>query len=332
MTTLPEPQAPEPAGPAAQPQVKRVFFPCFDGFRALAAGAVLLLHVGVASGFAFRHASLGRYVFRLDVGVAVFFLISGFLLYRPFAAAHLADGEADQHSGHHLRPTAGPTSRPTAGPTSRPTAGAAHARLLPRPFPPHLPRVLGRADGRRAVPARADAPDPRPRRLPLLLPVVAAVHREASLRRYPAGVDAVRRGQLLRLPAAVGARDPAHRGARREPAGGRARRARRAVRRRPRVARRVRALRPVAQQPRPARAPGVLRRVRARDGPRGRERVVRAAGPDVAAVRARGPVPVGVLGGRRGLLLGRVDPARHPRQLQPAVGRAVALMDGLLRA
>ena len=35
---------------------------------------------------------------------------------------------------------------------------------------------------------------------------------------------------------------------------------------------------------------------------------------------------------RRGLLLGRVDPARHPRELQPAVGRAVALMDDLLRA
>ena len=99
-----------------------MFFPCFDGYRALAAGAVLLLHVGVASGFAFRHAGLGRYVFRLDVGVAVFFLISGFLLYRPFAAAHLAGGEAEHHP-----------------------ALAASAGLLPRPLPPHLPRVLGRA-------------------------------------------------------------------------------------------------------------------------------------------------------------------------------------------
>jgi peptidoglycan/LPS O-acetylase OafA/YrhL len=92
-----------PPEPAADLRPRRVFFPCFDGFRALAAGAVLLLHVGVISGFAGRHAGIGRYVFRLDVGVAVFFLISGFLLYRPFAAAHLADGEAGPRPRDYFR-------------------------------------------------------------------------------------------------------------------------------------------------------------------------------------------------------------------------------------
>jgi peptidoglycan/LPS O-acetylase OafA/YrhL len=86
-TTPPEPR-PQPE-PARASEPRRVFFPCFDGYRALAAGAVLLLHVGVASGFVFRNEDIGQYVFRLDVGVAVFFLISGFLLYRPFVAAHL---------------------------------------------------------------------------------------------------------------------------------------------------------------------------------------------------------------------------------------------------
>ena len=55
-------------------------FPCFDGLRAMAAFAVLLTHVAYITGFDFR-SSIGALTARLDVGVAVFFLISGFLLY-----------------------------------------------------------------------------------------------------------------------------------------------------------------------------------------------------------------------------------------------------------
>jgi peptidoglycan/LPS O-acetylase OafA/YrhL len=36
------------------------------------------------------HASFGKYLGRLEIGVSVFFLISGFLLYRPFAVAHFS--------------------------------------------------------------------------------------------------------------------------------------------------------------------------------------------------------------------------------------------------
>jgi peptidoglycan/LPS O-acetylase OafA/YrhL len=61
----------------------------FDGLRAIAALLVVVVHVGAASGFTFRN-SLGRYTARGEIGVSVFFLISGFLLYRPFAAAALA--------------------------------------------------------------------------------------------------------------------------------------------------------------------------------------------------------------------------------------------------
>lgn len=63
-------------------------FACFDGLRALAALMVVGVHTAFVSGFTV-HDSLGRYTARLDAGVEVFFVISGFLLYRRFALAHL---------------------------------------------------------------------------------------------------------------------------------------------------------------------------------------------------------------------------------------------------
>jgi peptidoglycan/LPS O-acetylase OafA/YrhL len=64
-------------------------FPCFDGLRAVAALAVLVTHVAFITGVDFR-SSLGALTARLDAGVVVFFVISGFLLYRPFVAARFA--------------------------------------------------------------------------------------------------------------------------------------------------------------------------------------------------------------------------------------------------
>jgi peptidoglycan/LPS O-acetylase OafA/YrhL len=63
-------------------------FPCFDGLRAIAALAVVFHHAGFQSGATFRPGA-GAFLARMDVGVTIFFLISGFLLYRPFVAAHL---------------------------------------------------------------------------------------------------------------------------------------------------------------------------------------------------------------------------------------------------
>jgi peptidoglycan/LPS O-acetylase OafA/YrhL len=63
-------------------------FPCFDGLRAIAAGAVVLLHVSLISGYTFRQSDgVGPYLARGEAGVYLFFLISGYLLYRPFVAA-----------------------------------------------------------------------------------------------------------------------------------------------------------------------------------------------------------------------------------------------------
>ena len=73
-------------------------FPCFDGLRALAALSIVLVHVAFASG-ANGPNVLGAFFARMDGGVAVFFVLSGFLLYRPFVIAHLRD---------RPRPAAGP--------------------------------------------------------------------------------------------------------------------------------------------------------------------------------------------------------------------------------
>ncbi len=64
-------------------------FPCFDGLRAFAALSVIAVHTTFVSGFTGRSA-FGHYSARLEIGVSVFFVISGFLLYRPFAAAHFS--------------------------------------------------------------------------------------------------------------------------------------------------------------------------------------------------------------------------------------------------
>ena len=63
-------------------------FPLVDSLRAIAALCVLLTHTAVAAGISGNpHSALSPYAQRLDVGVAIFFLISGVLLYRPFVAA-----------------------------------------------------------------------------------------------------------------------------------------------------------------------------------------------------------------------------------------------------
>ena len=82
---------PVPSGLAVDEQVtdKPRHFASFDGLRAIAAVLVLLLHTAWVSGFTLR-SSLGIYVGRLEIGVSIFFLISGFLLYRPFALSHLS--------------------------------------------------------------------------------------------------------------------------------------------------------------------------------------------------------------------------------------------------
>jgi peptidoglycan/LPS O-acetylase OafA/YrhL len=71
-----------------------------DGIRGLAALAVVVTHVGFESGASFRGVA-GAFAARAEIGVAIFFVLSGFLLYRPFAAAH-ATGQEPPAVGRYL--------------------------------------------------------------------------------------------------------------------------------------------------------------------------------------------------------------------------------------
>lgn len=61
-------------------------FPCFDAFRFFGMVMVLVIHTEFATQV---QGPLKPYLSRMDVGVPIFFVISGFLLYRPFIARQL---------------------------------------------------------------------------------------------------------------------------------------------------------------------------------------------------------------------------------------------------
>jgi peptidoglycan/LPS O-acetylase OafA/YrhL len=83
-TAAPRAVADEPAVGSLRSRNREV-----EGLRAVAALAVLVTHVSLnAMG---NRGPWGGLLARLDVGVAIFFVLSGYLLYRPFAAALLRD-------------------------------------------------------------------------------------------------------------------------------------------------------------------------------------------------------------------------------------------------
>lgn len=73
-----------------------------DGARAVAAFSVVVVHVTFFSGYVFR-SPLGPFFARADIGVEVFFLLSGFLLYRPFVLRRLRGDASDDLAGYARR-------------------------------------------------------------------------------------------------------------------------------------------------------------------------------------------------------------------------------------
>ncbi|GAA3653372.1 acyltransferase [Nonomuraea antimicrobica] len=62
-----------------------------DGIRAIAALGVWLLHVGSNTGVMYREGMVPWMISRLGIAVPIFFLLSGLLLYRPWARAVIED-------------------------------------------------------------------------------------------------------------------------------------------------------------------------------------------------------------------------------------------------
>jgi peptidoglycan/LPS O-acetylase OafA/YrhL len=78
-------------------------YPEVDALRALAAIAVLGTHAAIFAGADYPGSDVGRYAQRLEVGLTIFFVISGFLLYRPFVAARLRQREGPRTAAYAWR-------------------------------------------------------------------------------------------------------------------------------------------------------------------------------------------------------------------------------------
>lgn len=78
----------------------RSFLPAVEGMRACAAMGVVVTHVAFQTGHS--NGAAGRLFGRFDLAVAVFFALSGFLLWRGHAAAARGLGSRPR-TGHYLR-------------------------------------------------------------------------------------------------------------------------------------------------------------------------------------------------------------------------------------
>jgi peptidoglycan/LPS O-acetylase OafA/YrhL len=77
-------------------------FPLFDSLRAIAAGTIFLFHISFTLHL-FSGRRISPWLAQLNVGVPIFFLISGFLLYRPFAQARFSDEPAPATGPYAIR-------------------------------------------------------------------------------------------------------------------------------------------------------------------------------------------------------------------------------------
>lgn len=80
-----------------------VDFPALDVLRFVGALAVLTTHVAFQTGEYFRHGLFGTVLARMDIGVAVFFVLSGFLLSRPWWASRETGGSPPRLGRYALK-------------------------------------------------------------------------------------------------------------------------------------------------------------------------------------------------------------------------------------
>lgn len=79
---------------AVAPPPRHPRFPLFDGLRAIAVLSVVAVHAHIAADGPIGSGLADRLLAHLNLGVTIFFVISGFLLYRPFIAARCGGADA----------------------------------------------------------------------------------------------------------------------------------------------------------------------------------------------------------------------------------------------
>lgn len=78
--------------PSPQTSSPRRWFEGLNGLRAIAALLIVVDHSAESSGLTFHSDFWGPYLARLDIGVSIFFALSGLLLFYPFVMAQLTHG------------------------------------------------------------------------------------------------------------------------------------------------------------------------------------------------------------------------------------------------
>ena len=90
-------------GPTTLPPLGHPAFPLSEGIRGIAAIAVVVVHSWIFAGrFGDGTGLANRLIVRLDSMVAIFFLLSAFLLYRPMIA-YRAGGPPRPRVAHFAR-------------------------------------------------------------------------------------------------------------------------------------------------------------------------------------------------------------------------------------
>jgi peptidoglycan/LPS O-acetylase OafA/YrhL len=77
-------------------------FPCLDAYRGIGMLIVMTNHVAFASGFRFRNDAIGPFIARFDIAIPIFFMVSGFLLFRPIVRSML-EGRSPPNTRGYLR-------------------------------------------------------------------------------------------------------------------------------------------------------------------------------------------------------------------------------------
>ena len=81
----------------------KFWFEGLDGLRAFGALLIVVHHAGFSSGLTFRNDFFGQFFSRMDIGVSIFFVLSGFLLFRPFVVSQFEETSSGRTSHFWIR-------------------------------------------------------------------------------------------------------------------------------------------------------------------------------------------------------------------------------------